>query len=98
VVVAPRPPPPVPSFSGPTSIVAGQSATFVNTTTGGVPTTIVWDFGDGSARFNGFTPPPHVYLNPGTFTITLTESNPGNTPVSTTRSLIVHPVPSTVVL
>ena len=95
VVVAPTPPPPIPSFTGPASIVAGQSATFVNTSTGGAPTVTAWNFGDGSPLFFGYNPPAHVYATPGPFTITLTMSNPGNSPVSTTRPLTVVPVAPT---
>jgi len=30
-----------------------------------------WDFGDGSAVYEGQTPPAHVYPAPGTYTVTL---------------------------
>ncbi len=95
VLVAPTPPPPIPSFTGPASITAGGSAQFVRTSTGGPATAVTWNFGDGSAAFSGLNPPAHVYAVAGTYTVTLTESNPGNLPVSATRSLLVNPVPPT---
>ena len=97
VVIAPRPAPPVPSFTGPASITAGQAAQFVRTSAPGA-TAATWNFGDGTPGFNGFNPPAHVYATAGTYIVTLTESNPGNAPVSATRSIVVNPVPPTVVI
>ena len=93
LIVAPTPPLPIPSFTGPASITAGTSAQFVRTSTGGPATAVTWNFGDGSALFPGPNPPAHVYAIAGTYTITLTESNPGNPPQFATRPLVVNPVP-----
>lgn len=46
---------------------------FTNTSTGN-NLTYTWNFGDGTS-FTGQTPPPHTYLNPGDYTITLTAAN-----------------------
>jgi PKD repeat protein len=98
VVVAPTPPPPVPSFTGPVSVDVGEPAQFTRTSTGGPATVITWDFGDGSPLFSGPNPPAHVYAVARTYTVTLTESNPGNTPRSATRALVVNPVRPTVTI
>lgn len=47
-------------------------ASFTNTSTGG--TTYLWDFGDGTTSTLQ-NPPPHVYANYGTYTVTLTVTN-----------------------
>lgn len=31
----------------------------------------LWDFGDGSAYYEGQTPPPHLYDTVGVYTVTL---------------------------
>ncbi|MEO8694353.1 MAG: PKD domain-containing protein [Acidimicrobiales bacterium] len=95
LVVAPTPPPPIPSFSGPTSVNAGSPAQFVRTSTGGPATVVTWNFGDGSPLFVGLNPPAHIYGVAGTYPVTLTESNPGNTPVPFVRNIVVNPVPPT---
>ena len=98
LVVAPTPAPPIPTFTLPASIVAGGSASFVNTSTGGIPTLTQWTFGDGTLHFFGYTPPAHVYAVAGTFPVTLTMSNPGNLPVGVVHNLLVNPVPPSVVI
>jgi PKD repeat protein len=47
---------------------------FVNDSTGG-PTAFNWDFGDGSQSTQAN--PTHAFPAPGTYTVTLTASNPG---------------------
>jgi len=47
---------------------APYNAVFENTSIAG--TEFIWDFGDGT-RFIGENPPPHLYSNIGTYTITL---------------------------
>lgn len=39
----------------------------------------IWDFGDGSPLYTGFTPPPHTYVNTGTYTVRLYTSIPAST-------------------
>ena len=46
--------------------------TFANTTTGA--TNFLWDFGDNTI-FSGQNPPPHVYLDSGTYDVSLTATN-----------------------
>jgi PKD repeat protein/subtilisin-like proprotein convertase family protein len=62
--------PAVPSCSFNTSLI-NLSATFINTSTGGV--TYFWDFGDGQTSTN-FSPVIN-YATPGTYTVTLTVTN-----------------------
>ena len=68
--------PPIANFSGtPLVGVAPLTVSFTNTTTGGPVTSRLWDFGDSgtSTAVN----PTHVYLSPGTYTVTLTATGPG---------------------
>lgn len=48
---------------------------FINTSSGA--TSYLWDFGDSTTASN--TNPAHYYSSPGTYTVTLTASNPGCT-------------------
>lgn len=48
------------------------TATFVDASTPADAITYwLWDFGDGSAYYEGQTPPPHLYDTPGVYTVTL---------------------------
>jgi PKD repeat protein len=52
------------------------------TQNGGTAQTWAWDFGDpapGISTSSLQSPPAHQYQNPGTYTVTLVESNPGGT-------------------
>ncbi len=65
---------PTPSFTNnPTTGCAPLPVTFTNTS--GAGTSFSWNFGDGSAVFNGQNPPAHVYTTNGNYTVTLTMTN-----------------------
>ena len=48
--------------------------------------------------FTGANPPRARLRHAGTYTVTLTESNPGNAAVTFTRDIVVNPVPPTVAI
>jgi PKD repeat protein len=58
--------------NGPVGV--GETAVFTNTSIGSEPLTYAWDFGDGGSSTAEH--PSHVYTAPGTFTVTLTTTNP----------------------
>lgn len=68
------------------------TAVFNNTSLAGQ--TFIWDFGDGST-FTGANPPPKVYSNTGTYTITLIANDPStcNLTDTTRQTITVHPNP-----
>jgi uncharacterized repeat protein (TIGR01451 family) len=70
-----EPQPLVVSFTSNTPVVLGETAFFTNTTTGQGPVTYVWDFGDGSPSSTA-AHPEHEYAATGTYTVTLTATNP----------------------
>ena len=49
---------------------------FADTSTGGVPTSWYWDFGDGTTSEDAQTA-VHTFTKPGTYTVTLTVTNDG---------------------
>ena len=55
------------------TLCRNSNLSFTNTSTGN-NLTYSWNFGDGNT-FIGQTPPPHAYLNPGNYSITLTATN-----------------------
>jgi spore coat protein CotH len=68
---------PVPSFTAPSgTLMAGQSVSFTDTSTGS-PTTWSWTFGDGGT--STIQNPTHTYATAGTFTVSLTTGNAGGT-------------------
>lgn len=70
-----------------TDTVCRQKAIQFTNTSSGNALTYSWDFGDGNI-FNGDTAPPHPYLLPGNYAITLTATN--NHHCSSDSILIVH--------
>ena len=91
--------------TGSTSIVAGQTVIFTDTTTGG-PTGWTWDFGDGLSSNSPIV--GHVFRVSGEFRVRLTVSNArGNgaitkivrvgPPVAAPQARIAEPVANTVV-
>lgn len=67
-------------FSGsPTTGAAPLTVTFTESSTGS-PTSWLWDFGDGSSS-KLEDPPQHKYSVPGTYTVSLTVSDPDGTNV-----------------
>ena len=84
---------------------AGQNICFNNTTTVGSTgstcspaTAYLWNFGDPASGANNtstLTNPCHVYTTPGTYTVTLTSSNPCGPSVFTSQVCINQaPVPA----
>jgi len=80
------------AFITPAAGCVPYSAVFNNTSQAGQ--TFVWDFGDGST-FTGATPPPHLYPTAGTYTITLTATDPNTCNITDTasRTITVSPNP-----
>lgn len=71
--------PPVANFSTPvTTICAGTCIDFTNTSTFGASPTFSWDFGNGNISALQ-TPTGICYNTAGTYTVTLTVSDPGGT-------------------
>ncbi|PKP17394.1 MAG: hypothetical protein CVU05_15595, partial [Bacteroidetes bacterium HGW-Bacteroidetes-21] len=68
------------NFTGtPTTVTAGQSVTFTNTSTGGTPTSWNWTFEGGSpATATGVGPHVITYNTPGTYDVTLVISDGTN--------------------
>lgn len=60
------------------------------------PTSWQWTFEGGSpSTFSGKNPPPIVYNNPGTYSVTLTASNSfGNNSITRTSYIVVAPKPT----
>jgi PKD repeat protein len=59
-----------------------------------VPTSWTWHFGDGTFSF-AKAPPPHVYADPGTYTVTLDVANNGGNATSSPHTITVLPKPTT---
>jgi len=59
--------------ANPNSGCAPLDVTFTNNSTNG--NTYAWNFGDGSAVYNGVTPPLHTYTIDGNYTVSLTGTN-----------------------
>ncbi len=66
--------PPEAEFSGtPTAGLSPLTVQFQDESTGGIPTSWLWDFGDG---FTSTQPdPPHTYTSSGFYTVSLTVTN-----------------------
>jgi gliding motility-associated-like protein len=79
------------AIDGPNQVCPGEPTQFINFSFGG--TGFAWDFGDGSA-VSADEEPVHVFGEPGTFTVTMVLSDPGNTCFTTdTASLTVSVLP-----
>ncbi|MFZ4057372.1 MAG: PKD domain-containing protein, partial [Ferruginibacter sp.] len=85
----------------PNPVCVGNSICFNNTTTLGsygpscnTTATYLWDFGDGSPTSTSVSP-CHIYTNPGTYTVTLTATNPcGSTTFTREICVTTAPTPS----
>jgi PKD repeat protein len=89
------PPVPAPTAAfvvSPTSTMEDQPVDVTDTSTNN-PTSWTWTFGDGSPASFIRNPPPHVYDNPGTYTISLVVSNSGGTssPAQATVEVLAAP-------
>ncbi len=88
-------PAPVASFTAsPTSGIEDLEVTVVDTSTNN-PDSWRWTFGDGTAASFAKNPPPHVYQNPGTYTITLIVQNAGGSSTAPPTTIEVLPAPTT---
>ena len=74
--------PPAPTASFTNTNVADMYYTFSDTSTG-TPTSWSWDWGDGTTNSTAQNP-FHYFLNPGTYTVTLTATNAGGSDPSST--------------
>lgn len=88
VTILPAPVAPVSGFTFSVNESCTTVATFSNTTYNGVGYT--WDFGDGTPVSNLMNP-THEYSLSGTYTITLTSTNPYGSDVETQNITIVIP-------
>ena len=87
----PCPVPPVADFTtDTTSGPAPLTVQFTDTSTN-APTAWSWDFGD--ATTSTLQNPSHTYAAPGTYTVTLTASNPGGSDAETKTNLITVTAP-----
>ncbi len=91
--------PPKGTITGPAAnvtITSGQSVAFAGTATSpdGIPVTVLWNFGDGSATSTLLTPGSHTYPLAGTFTVTLTATDSRGLvdPAPPTRTITVNSV------
>jgi PKD repeat protein len=80
---------PTADFIGtPTTVVAGQSVTFTNQTTGSATITYSWNFPGAATTTSTATNPVITYNTPGTYNVTLTANNGGGTDVETKTNYI----------
>ena len=87
ITVSAPPLPPVADFSGsPQSGPAPLTVTFTDSSTGDVPLTYAWDFGDGAT--SNSQSPLHTYPNAGTYNVSLTVSNDFGSNTSTKTNYI----------
>jgi lysyl endopeptidase len=85
--------PPSASFSASaSSVCAGQSVTFTNSSTGAA--TYSWTIQGGTPSSSSDANPTAVFNTPGNYTITLTATN-GNGSNTATQSITVNPLPAT---
>ncbi len=90
---------PTATFTLPNTVACiNQNVCFTNTTTQGFTgascsgaTLYNWDFGDGSPTSSDANP-CHTYTTPGTYTVTLTASNPCGSSVTTQQICVTNPV------
>jgi PKD repeat protein len=80
------------TFSAP-RFLAGQPVSFTNTSSGGPFTSVVWEWGDGTANGSGSSP-THTYAREGTYNARVTVFN-GTTPSqSAVQAIRIYPVPT----
>ncbi len=85
--------PPVASFTpSATTICAGQSVTFTNTSTGN-PTSYSWSFPGGNPTTSTTTSPTVLFANAGTYTVSLTATNASGSNTAT-QTIVVTANPT----
>lgn len=62
-------------------------AEFTNTSTAGQ--TFIWDFGDGTAKFTGANPQPHIYNRLGNYTVVLIANDPSTCNLTDTFRYVI---------
>ena len=85
--------PPIAAFSQtPSSGVSPLTVSFVDESTGGLPSTWLWDFGDGTTSV--LSNPSHTYTFAGSFDVSLTVSNAyGSDSLTKSAEIVVDFVP-----
>ncbi|MDH4471395.1 MAG: PKD domain-containing protein, partial [Fluviicola sp.] len=88
--------PPTANFTGtPTTLCAGQSVTYTNTSTGS-PTSYSWSFPGGTPSTSTATNPTVTYSTAGTYNVSLTATNGvGPNTLTQTNYITVNPIPAT---
>src|SRR5690606_23948150 len=81
---------PVISFTT-ANLCEGQTANFINTTTGAV--SYLWSFGDGTPTSTA-TSPQHIYNGTGTYTVELTATSPAGCTSVSQQDITVNYVPT----
>jgi hypothetical protein len=81
---------PVADFIFNIPVSGSRQVFFEDRSTGGTPTTYLWNFGDGTPT-NGQKNPRHTYAADGTYTVTLTVSNSAGT--SSASKPVTVPIP-----
>jgi carboxypeptidase T len=82
--------PPQANFTSNSPVHLGESIDFTNQTTGTLPITYTWDFGDGIGTSTE-TNPAYIYADVGTYTVTLVATNKTSTD-SISHAVTVNPV------
>lgn len=74
------------------AVCVGDSVVFSNTTTGSGTINSTWNFGDGNTLTSNNSTVRNLYINSGSYTVTLNAAN-GNCQKSVTQMVNVHPSP-----
>ena len=76
--------------NAPSQASTGQTVTFTASSTGNVPSDVVytWNFGDGTMTTTGPSV-THMFTTPGTYTVTVSASSASNTSLSGTASTTI---------
>lgn len=90
IAVAPTPTAPVADFDTNSPVKLGNPILFTNLTSGTLPITYQWDFGDGVGTSSD-TNPSYTYSAPGIYTVILTATNPWYTD-TITKTVTVLPL------
>ncbi|MCB0520171.1 MAG: PKD domain-containing protein [Saprospiraceae bacterium] len=86
VTVLPRP---ESLFSHPLEACPGETVTFANASAGAIG--YAWDFGDGAT--STLVSPSHIYLSPGTYTVSLVAISPDSCQHMLSSSIIINSPP-----